>query len=74
MKDTGQIQESIPYYRRAVELNPNFPEAVCGLVNALGGVCDWQGRGGVEVSLQSSHQPVQELNKIDFQPLGGMDR
>ncbi|BGO93075.1 hypothetical protein NBRC10512_003260 [Rhodotorula toruloides] len=48
VKDTGQIQESIPYYRRAVELNPSFPEAICGLVNALGGVCDWQNRGGVD--------------------------
>ena len=47
VKDTGAIQESIPYYRRAVEINPHFPEAICGLVNALGGVCDWIGRGGV---------------------------
>lgn len=50
VKDMGQIQESIPFYRRAVALNPNFPEAVCGLINALGGVCDWRGRGGVGVS------------------------
>lgn len=41
------MQESIPFYRRAVEVNPAFPEAICGLVNALGGVCDWIGRGGV---------------------------
>ena len=47
IKDTGHVQESIPYYRRAVEVNPHFPEAICGLVNALGGVCDWIGRGGV---------------------------
>lgn len=40
-------QESIPFYRRAVAANPEFPEAICGLVNALGGVCDWIGRGGV---------------------------
>lgn len=47
IKDTGNIQDSIPFYRRAVAVNPTFPEAICGLVNALGGVCDWLGRGGV---------------------------
>ncbi|GAA5992692.1 hypothetical protein JCM11641_004994 [Rhodosporidiobolus odoratus] len=47
VKDTGQIQESVPYYKEAVRLNPQFPEAVCGLINALGGICDWHGRGGV---------------------------
>ncbi|KAG0368003.1 hypothetical protein BGZ54_002859 [Gamsiella multidivaricata] len=47
VKDLGKVQESIQWYLRAVEINPNFSEAVCGLVNALGGVCDWRGRGGV---------------------------
>ncbi|KAF9580373.1 hypothetical protein BGW38_003014, partial [Lunasporangiospora selenospora] len=47
VKDLGKVQDSIQWYLRAVEINPNFSEAVCGLVNALGGVCDWRGRGGV---------------------------
>ena len=32
------------YYRRAVELNPDLPEAVCGLLNSMASVCDWRGR------------------------------
>ena len=27
-----------------MELNPNLPEAVCGLVSSLAAVCDWRGR------------------------------
>lgn len=42
----GRTPEAIPYYRRAVEANPDLPEAVCGLANALSAVCDWRGRGG----------------------------
>ncbi|ORY08017.1 protein prenylyltransferase [Basidiobolus meristosporus CBS 931.73] len=46
VKDIGRVQDSIQWYMRAVEVNPDFGEAICGLVNALGGVCDWRGRGG----------------------------
>ena len=42
IKDQGRTQDSVAYYRRAVEVNPNFPEALCGLVNALLAVCDWR--------------------------------
>lgn len=47
IKDMGRVQESVQWYKRAVEVNANFVDAVCGLVNALGGVCDWRGRGSV---------------------------
>ena len=33
-----------------MEVNPSFPEAVCGLANALGAVCDWRDRGGLDSS------------------------
>lgn len=46
-KDIGKIPEAIEYYKRAVVSNPYFPESIVGLVNALGSVCDWQGRGGL---------------------------
>ncbi len=41
IKDQGRTQDSVQFYRRAVEVNPDFPEALCGLVNALLAVCDW---------------------------------
>jgi hypothetical protein len=47
VKDTGRIADAIRYYRRAVDANPDFAEAVCGLANALNSVCGWQGRGGI---------------------------
>lgn len=47
-KDAGKIPEAIEYYKRAVLSNPSFPESIVGLVNALGSVCDWQGRGGLK--------------------------
>jgi protein O-GlcNAc transferase len=31
--------------------NPYFPESIVGLVNALGSVCDWQGRGGLTLDV-----------------------
>ena len=40
IKDQGRTQDSVQYYRRAVKVNPNFPEALCGLVSALLAVCD----------------------------------
>lgn len=52
IKDMGRVQDSIQWYQRAVQVNPDFVDAVCGLINALGGVCDWRGRG--YVYLQSS--------------------
>lgn len=42
IKDQGRTQDSVSYYRRAVQANPRFPEALCGLVNALLAVCDWK--------------------------------
>ncbi|KAI8338675.1 glycosyl transferase family 41-domain-containing protein [Chlamydoabsidia padenii] len=47
IKDMGRVQDSIQWYQRAVHVNPDFVDAVCGLINALGGVCDWRGRGYV---------------------------
>ncbi|KAF9197319.1 hypothetical protein BGZ49_002304 [Haplosporangium sp. Z 27] len=72
VKDLGKVQDSIQWYLRAVEINPNFSEAVCGLVNALGGVCDWRGRGGVgPVSVTAQGQLV-IMNVIsDKQPSSG---
>ncbi|KAF9144257.1 hypothetical protein BG015_000172, partial [Linnemannia schmuckeri] len=73
VKDLGKVQESIQWYLRAVEINPNFSEAVCGLVNALGGVCDWRGRGGVgPVSVTMEGQlVVVKLSPTDKQPVSG---
>ncbi|KAG0004264.1 hypothetical protein BGZ65_000686, partial [Modicella reniformis] len=73
VKDLGKVQESIQWYLRAVEINPNFSEAVCGLVNALGGVCDWRGRGGVgPVSVGSDGQlVVLNVSPIDKQSSSG---
>ncbi|KAG9128319.1 hypothetical protein FRC07_000827 [Ceratobasidium sp. 392] len=50
-KDAGHLIEAIQYYKRAVLANPYFPESVIGLVNVLGSVCDWQGRGGLTLDL-----------------------
>ncbi|KAG0292102.1 hypothetical protein BGZ98_002727 [Dissophora globulifera] len=73
VKDLGKVQESIQWYLRAVEINPNFSEAVCGLVNALGGVCDWRGRGGVgcaNVTVEG-RLVVVKLSPSDKQPSSG---
>ncbi|KAF9163245.1 hypothetical protein BGX20_001387 [Mortierella sp. AD010] len=73
VKDLGKVQESIQWYLRAVEINPNFSEAVCGLVNALGGVCDWRGRGGVgPVSVTAEgHLMIMNVSLTDKQPSSG---
>ncbi|KAF9917473.1 hypothetical protein FBU30_000740 [Linnemannia zychae] len=73
VKDLGKVQESIQWYLRAVDINPNFSEAVCGLVNALGGVCDWRGRGGVGlVSVTAEGQlMVLKPSTSDKQPVSG---
>ncbi|KAF9115082.1 hypothetical protein BGX27_009005 [Mortierella sp. AM989] len=73
VKDLGKVQESIQWYLRAVEINPNFSEAVCGLVNALGGVCDWRGRGGVgTVSVTAEGQLlIMNASLTDKQPSSG---
>jgi tetratricopeptide (TPR) repeat protein len=47
VKDRGRINDAIIYYKRAVQSNPDFAEAVCGLSTALNSVCDWKDRGGV---------------------------
>ena len=73
VKDLGKVQDSIQWYLRAVEINPNFSEAVCGLVSALGGVCDWRGRGGVgPVSVNSEGQlMVMNVSPTDKTPMSG---
>lgn len=50
LRDQGRTDEAVHYYKRAVEVNPNFIEAVCGLTNALGSICAWDKRGGVSVA------------------------
>ena len=35
LKDSGKIKESIDCYKKAIELNPNFPNAYDNLGNAL---------------------------------------
>ena len=47
IKDVGRPWDAIEYYRRATDVNPSLPEAVCGLVNSLCSVCDWRGRGAM---------------------------
>ena len=49
VKDRGRISDAISYYKKAVASNPEFAEAVCGLANALNSVCNWSGRGGVQL-------------------------
>lgn len=49
VKDRGRISDAISYYKKAVASNPDFAEAVCGLANALNSVCNWNGRGGVQL-------------------------
>ncbi|TQS37820.1 hypothetical protein Golomagni_01691 [Golovinomyces magnicellulatus] len=49
VKDQGRTHDAIEYFRRAVASSPDFPEAVCGLANSLNSVCDWTGRGGVNL-------------------------
>ncbi|RKF75310.1 hypothetical protein GcM1_234019 [Golovinomyces cichoracearum] len=49
VKDQGRTHDAIGYFRRAVASSPDFPEAVCGLANSLNSVCDWTGRGGVNL-------------------------
>ncbi|KAI8597897.1 glycosyl transferase family 41-domain-containing protein [Dissophora ornata] len=73
VKDLGKVQDSIQWYHRAVEINPNFSEAVCGLVNALGGVCDWRGRGGVgSMSVTADGRlVVVNVSPTDKQPSSG---
>ena len=46
-RQQGRSWDAIEYYRRAVSLNPDLPEATCGLVNSLSAICDWRGRGAV---------------------------
>ena len=41
----GRPWDAVEYYKRATAVNPNLPEAICGLVNSLCSICDWRGRG-----------------------------
>ena len=50
VKDRGRISDAIAYYKKAVASNPEFAEAVCGLANALNSVCNWSGRGGIQIT------------------------
>ena len=44
----GRSWEALNFYRRALDINPDIPEALCGLVSSMSSICDWRGR-------QSSH-------------------
>lgn len=44
----GRSWEALGFYRRAVDLNPNLPEAICGLVSSMGSVCDWRSRNSTD--------------------------
>jgi protein O-GlcNAc transferase len=39
--------DAIEYFERAIAVNPQLPEAICGLSNAKNALCDWRGRGTV---------------------------
>ncbi|KAG8744424.1 hypothetical protein FRC10_010202 [Ceratobasidium sp. 414] len=67
-KDAGHLTEAINYYKRAVLANPYSPESIVGLVNALGSVCDWQGRGGLTSDLY-----LDPTGTIVSRPEGGID-
>lgn len=41
----GRPWDAIEYFNRALQINPDLPEAVSGLVSACNAVCDWTGRG-----------------------------
>ncbi|KDQ07686.1 glycosyltransferase family 41 protein [Botryobasidium botryosum FD-172 SS1] len=73
LKDHGRVRDSIPFYHRAVTANPNFADAICGLVSALGAVCDWRGRGSVNAD---QHLDLQGrlLPKSDATYIGWIDR
>lgn len=44
----GRLADALPIYRRALEVNDQLPEALCGLVHAAWSVCDWRGFGYIE--------------------------
>ncbi|QRW05064.1 glycosyltransferase family 41 protein [Ceratobasidium sp. AG-Ba] len=67
-KDAGHLIEALEYYKRAVLANPSFPESIVGLVNVLGSVCDWQGRGGLMSDVYLDHAGV-----IVARPEGDVD-
>ncbi|CAO1630669.1 unnamed protein product [Jaminaea pallidilutea] len=43
LRDAGRTEEALPFYRRALAANPTaqMPEAMCGLLNGLLSLSDW---------------------------------
>jgi hypothetical protein len=69
--------ESIKYYQRALAISPDFPDVVCGLVNALSSICDWRGyRGstGSEPIVNEQLAIIFRATKQDFVPHGWMGK
>ncbi|CAE6478664.1 unnamed protein product [Rhizoctonia solani] len=76
-KDAGRILESIEYYKRAVLANPYFPESIVGLANVFGSVCDWQGRGGLNLDLYldvNGNIAIRDENQPNSRSPGFLDK
>lgn len=43
--------DAIPYFMRAISVDPDLPEAICGLANSRNAICDWVGRGALDSDL-----------------------
>lgn len=51
MKDSGYLTESVSIYRRAISVQPDLPEALCGLVHASWSIAEWRGFGFIDTDL-----------------------
>ncbi|ODQ63440.1 HCP-like protein [Nadsonia fulvescens var. elongata DSM 6958] len=75
-KDLGDITRSIEFYRKALKVNASFIEALTGLVNCVGGVCYWIGRGfgfNETVVVNDGGQVIELVNedeKVKYQKYG----
>lgn len=38
-------------FTRAISVDPDLPEAICGLANSRNSICDWAGRGAIDAEL-----------------------
>lgn len=69
--------ESIEFYQRALSVSPDFPDVICGLVNAMSSICDWRGnRGstGNEPIVTESLSLQFRASKEDKTPFGWMGK
>lgn len=69
----GRLPDSILYYRQAVQVNDNLPEALCGMVHAVWSVCDWRGMGRINnimsIDFQGkTHSPLDEMSVDGWMP------